>query len=92
MSHDEPESHRYAIELGDRGRLVLPAEVRRRLGLEEGDRLILTVEADGDLRLVSLRDQVRRLRGLLRDVAPDRDLASELIAERREEGKREEVT
>jgi AbrB family looped-hinge helix DNA binding protein len=91
MTHDSEESHnRYTIELGDRGRLVLPADVRRRLGLEEGERLILTVEGDGDLRLVSLREQVRRLRGLLKDVVPGRDLAGELIEERREEARRED--
>jgi len=90
MSHEGEESQeRYSVELGDRGRLVLPADVRRRLRLEEGDRLILTVEPDGDLRLVALREQVRRLRGLLKDVAPGRDLADELIRERREEARRE---
>jgi AbrB family looped-hinge helix DNA binding protein len=92
MAHDSEMSHdRFTIELGDRGRLVLPAEVRHRLGLEEGERLLLTVEGDGDLRLVSLREQVRRLRGFLKDVAPGRDLAAELIVERREEARREET-
>jgi AbrB family looped-hinge helix DNA binding protein len=91
MSQDAEASHnRYTVELGDRGRLVLPADIRRRLGLEEGERLLLTLEGEGDLRLVSLREQVRRLRGLLKDVAPGRDLAGELVEERREEARRED--
>jgi hypothetical protein len=36
------------------------------------------------------REQARRLRGLYRDLAPERSLADELIAERREEARQEE--
>lgn len=82
----------YTLHLGHRGRLVLPAAVRRRLDLNEGDRLILTVEADGVLRLVSAREAARHGRGLLRELLPDlagRCLSEELIAERREEADRE---
>jgi AbrB family looped-hinge helix DNA binding protein len=80
---------RYTIALGDRGRLVLPAAVRRRLHLQPGDRLIVTVNADGEVRLVSAREQARRLNGLYRDLAPGRSLVDELIAERRAEAARE---
>ncbi len=83
---------RYTIHLGNRGRLVLPAELRRQLDLREGDRLILTVEADGSLRLVSAREAARRARGLLRQMLPHlegRCLSEELIAERRAEATRE---
>jgi hypothetical protein len=38
-----------------------------------------TVEPDGSLRLVSMREQVHRLRGLYRDLAPDTSLADELV-------------
>jgi AbrB family looped-hinge helix DNA binding protein len=79
----------YPVHVGVRGRLVLPAKLRRRLRLEEGERLILTIERDGSLTLVPLRDQVKKVRGLFRDVAPGRDLAAELIRERRKEARRE---
>lgn len=82
---------RFAIALGERGRLVLPARLRRRLDLHPGDRLLVSVEADGGLRAVSAREQARRLRGLYRDLAPGRSLADELIAERREEARREDT-
>ncbi len=81
----------YTIALDERGRLVLPARLRRRLDLRPGDRLIITVDAAGGLRVVSAREQARRLRGLYRDLAPGRSLADELVAERREEARREDA-
>jgi AbrB family looped-hinge helix DNA binding protein len=87
MTHIE----RYAVTLGERGRLVLPAQLRRRLDLHPGDRLILTVEPEGGFRVVTARAQARRLLGLYRDLAPGRSLAGELIAERREEARREDA-
>ena len=85
-------TERYTIALGERGRLVLPARLRRRLDLHPGDRLIITIDAEGGVRIVSAREQARRLYGLYRDLAPGRSLADELIAERREETRREAAT
>ncbi len=82
---------RYSIALGERGRLVLPARLRQRLDLHPGDRLILTVDTEDGFRVVSAREQARRLCGLYRDLAPGRSLAEELIAERKEEARREEA-
>ena len=75
--------------MGDRGRLVLPAQIRKRLNLHEGDELLVTVQADGSLRLTSPRQVVRETRGLYRARTGRRSLADELIAERRAEVKRE---
>jgi AbrB family looped-hinge helix DNA binding protein len=77
--------------MADRGRVVLPAPVRRALGLAAGDQLILTVEPDGAVRMVSAREVAGRLRGLLLDVAPGRSLVDELPAERRAEARREDA-
>ncbi len=85
VDHNE----RYTVALGERGRLVLPAPLRRRLDQHAGDRLIVTLDAEGGFRIVSAREQARRLGGLYRDIAPGRSLADELIAERREEARRE---
>lgn len=46
MVHTEV-AERYSIQLGTLGRLVLPAEVRRRLDLQEGDRIILSFDDEG---------------------------------------------
>ena len=88
VAHIRP-TERHDLQLGARGRLVLPARVRRRLGFREGDRMILMVEPDGSLRLVSLRDQVRKLKGAYKHLAPGVSLAKELIRERRQEARRE---
>jgi len=86
--HTEP----FRVQLGDRGRLVLPAEIRKLLNLREGDQLLVTVQPDGSLRLMSPRQVVRETRGLYRARAGHRSLADELIAERRAEARRETQT
>jgi len=88
MSHDDA----FQVQMGDRGRLVLPAEVRRRLKLRQGDDLVVTVEADGSLRLATARHVVRETRGLYRGRTGKRSLVDELIAERRKEARRENST
>jgi bifunctional DNA-binding transcriptional regulator/antitoxin component of YhaV-PrlF toxin-antitoxin module len=79
----------YTLNLENDGRLVLPEEVLRQLDLKQGDRLILTVREDGTLHLVSLREQLKKLRGILKDKTPERSLVDELIQERREEAARD---
>ena len=68
----------YPIAMGDRGRLVIPAEVRERVGLDEGQALVLIDGPDGMVLLT--REQLKRrvqadLDGL--------DLVADLLAERR---------
>jgi AbrB family looped-hinge helix DNA binding protein len=86
MAHE-----RFTVHVGDRGRFVLPADVRRRLELNTGDRLVIDVDDDEDTFVVrKATDVAHGFRGYLGASAPDRDLAAELIAERREEAEREE--
>jgi AbrB family looped-hinge helix DNA binding protein len=83
MSHKE----RFSLVLGDRGRIVLPAKVRRHLGIDEGDPLVLVIEDGGKISITTLRERARRARGLFRKQTKGRDLAAELIEERRKEAK-----
>ena len=76
------------VKMGDRGRVVIPSSVRRRLGLAPGDALVLSEHGD-EIRLQPLARRVAALRGAYADLAPGRDLAAELIAERRAEAARE---
>jgi AbrB family looped-hinge helix DNA binding protein len=85
MAHKSPASQSYAIQLGARGRVVLPAAIRKALTWNPGDRLIVTLEAPGVVRLVSALQAARTGRGLLRDRSAGRQLAEELLADRRQE-------
>ncbi len=53
-------------------------------------RVVPTVDSEGDFRVVAAREQARRLLGFYRDLAPGRSLADDLMAERWDEGRREE--
>jgi AbrB family looped-hinge helix DNA binding protein len=50
--------------LDDRGRLVLPADFRQRLGLRPGDEVRMTVESSGVLRVESRRAAAHALIGI----------------------------
>lgn len=78
------------VQVGARGRLVLPAATREQLGVKTGDRMILTVESDGSVRLRSAGEVARSAQGIFRHLAPGRRLSDELIRERRREAQREE--
>ena len=68
------------LSVGPKGRVVIPVEIRRRLGLEEGSQLVALLEGDGVLLLP--RDAVKqRLRGMFSDVRTS--MAEELIRDRR---------
>ncbi len=89
QTHLSEPNQEYTLQAGEGGNLLLPVPVQQQLNLKLGDRLTLTVEADGSLRLVSLRQQVQKLQGLFKDIAPGVSLADELIQERCEEARRE---
>ncbi len=64
--------------------------MRKAMGLEVGDRVILLLDDDCEIRLFSRSQGIRRAQALLREAfrgAPS--LADELIAERRAEAQRE---
>lgn len=82
----------YTIRAGERGRLVLPVALRKRIGLQEGDQLVVTIEGDNSLRLVSLSQQIKKAQGLFKDIASGISLADELIEERRLEANQQQAT
>lgn len=68
----------YQVTMGDRGRLVIPAEVRARWGLTEGTSLVL-IPTPGGVVLLK-REQ---LKSLVRADLAGLDLVTELLADRR---------
>jgi AbrB family looped-hinge helix DNA binding protein len=70
------------VEVGPKGRVVIPAPIRRLLGIERGTRL--TVLVDGEAVVLVPRDAVeRRLHAIFSGVPAS--MARELIQERRAE-------
>ena len=79
---------RGTARLDERGRLVLPAELRRRLGLNAGDEVRISQEAEGVLRVESRRAAARALIGLAGP--PGQGVLDELRAERSREAAAED--
>ena len=79
----------YHTTLGAGGRLVIPAGLRQSLHLKEGDTLVL--EADGEaVRLASQETVLKEIQAFFRQGLPEGvSLVDELLAERREEARRE---
>ena len=78
------------VKVSDSGRISIPAEVRKVMGLERGG--VVTMELDGnDLRIRTLREGVARAQALVRRLVGDRpgNLSDDLIAERRRDATRE---
>lgn len=76
------------VHLGAKGRVVLPASIRRELGLEEGAELLARVQDDG-IVLEPRGAALRRLRSFFVDVPSKTSLVDELLAERRRDAGRE---
>jgi AbrB family looped-hinge helix DNA binding protein len=77
------------VKIDRGGRLVIPANFRKALGIENGDELVLHLEKDS-LRLISVQEAVHQAQERVKKYVPATvSLADELIAERREEAKNE---
>jgi bifunctional DNA-binding transcriptional regulator/antitoxin component of YhaV-PrlF toxin-antitoxin module len=75
--------------LSQKGRLVIPAEMRKALRMDIGGVLNLRVE-DGELRISTMDSRLRRAQERIRRYVPAGvSLADELSAERREAAKHE---
>src|SRR3954469_21982323 len=82
IAHARPPVFRLTV--GERGRLVLPAEVREQLAIKAGDPIALILEKDGTMSLKTRAVAIGSLRGAFQHLAaPGRLASDELIAERR---------
>ena len=72
------------VTIDDHGRIVIPAEMRRELGLQPGDEVAIYVDDD---RLVVETDAslLKKLQGLFAHIPRERILSDELVAERHAE-------
>lgn len=82
---------RAKARLSSNGRIVIPATIRKELGIKAGDTILMDAE-EGVLRIESVPTRIARIqREFAHLIKPGGPLASdELIAERREQARREE--
>ncbi|MGA2249987.1 AbrB/MazE/SpoVT family DNA-binding domain-containing protein [Terracidiphilus sp.] len=77
------------VVLGESGRIVLPAELRKEFGLKPGDRLTISSEGGSirirnmDMTLKEVRESIIAKRGSLSGIL------DEFLAEKHEEAQRE---
>ena len=70
------------VQVGTQGQVVIPAELRKALGLQAGDRLVARLA--GESLVFERSETVRqRLRERFRHIPAEVSLADELIADRR---------
>ncbi|HEV2071127.1 MAG TPA: AbrB/MazE/SpoVT family DNA-binding domain-containing protein [Acidimicrobiales bacterium] len=82
-------AHTERVTIGPQGRLVIPAAMRRHLGLEPGSVVIVRLEGDAALRLERQEATLDRLRARYAKAAGGASVVDELLAERREEAHRD---
>jgi antitoxin PrlF len=78
------------VKIVSGGRLQLPADVRKKLGFEVGESVLMEV-VNNELRIRTQREGVRRAQERLRHLIPTDGtrLSDELIADRRKEAENE---
>jgi AbrB family looped-hinge helix DNA binding protein len=79
-----------ATRITNGGRVVIPAEYRRALGVKEGDEVIIKL-IDGEVRITTRLQELRRAQAIVAQYAGDdnKSWSDELITERRVEAENE---
>ena len=81
---------RRTVQVAANGRMNLPADMRRGLGLNGAGRVILTQDEDG-IRISTVDQALKRIRALAAPFAQGRaSVVDEFLAERRAEAARED--
>jgi AbrB family looped-hinge helix DNA binding protein len=81
--------NRVRLKVDSAGRVLIPADIRQAMGVGEGSAVLAWLE-DGQLHLVGARTAAAQAQQLARELIPGRDSLSEkLLADRREEVRRE---
>lgn len=76
------------LQIGADGRVLIPAEMRRQMKIDNGGRLTAKV-IDGELRLISPAAALENLQNLFAPLRGAPSVVDELLAQRRAEAARE---
>ena len=74
------------MEIGDNGRVVLPKEVRTKLLVGKGDKVLFIIEND-EVKVTTRASLVKKLAGIFAN-DDGRNLSKEIIEDRRKEAER----
>lgn len=84
-------SRQVRAPIGPGGRLAVPAEYWRALGVGEGDKVVVELAGDDEIRIMTARSALGRARHVVRKyVRSGVSLVDDLLAERRREAKSDE--
>jgi AbrB family looped-hinge helix DNA binding protein len=79
-----------AVKIIEGGKLVIPAAMRRAMGIGRGDTVVVELLSDRELRVRPLASAIREAQAVVRgSVKRGRSLADELMRERKEDAARE---
>ena len=77
------------LKVNENGRIVIPAEFRKALGIEAGDEVLVILDKH-ELTITTQQQRIKRAQEHVRKyVKPGESLVDELLAERRAEASRE---
>jgi AbrB family looped-hinge helix DNA binding protein len=81
--------HRTRLKIAENGRVVIPAEFRKALGVTAGGEVLLRWE-DDELRITTMKQNIARAqRHAKKHIKPGVSIVDEFLAERREAAKHE---
>lgn len=79
----------FSTKLDQNGRIFIPSQYRKAMGLKAGDEVIGSFE-DGEVRLATRKQKLLRAKALVRKyIRTRKSLSGELLKERRREEARE---
>jgi AbrB family looped-hinge helix DNA binding protein len=79
------------VLVDDRGRLSIPAEIRKQLGFREGDKVIIEPLGPGEFRVIKMRAAAESGKGMYSNLrGPGERVSDELIRDRRREQRESE--
>ncbi len=76
------------VKITSKGQIVIPSEVRKKLNIQKGQKLVVSVE-ENRIILEPVEDILRKGRGLLKD--DGKKILEYLLEERKREAEREKV-
>ncbi|MFM6972243.1 MAG: AbrB/MazE/SpoVT family DNA-binding domain-containing protein [Alphaproteobacteria bacterium] len=58
---------KFNIIIGENGRMIIPAQIRKELDLKAGDEMVVKLSQDNDIVIHSPKQSLKKLQGLFRN-------------------------